>query len=155
GFAHSLRLDWTDARRELDQAIGLNPDNALALYLRSVNRANHGERAEAFADYSRAVSVAGDSNVELAARGVTRLFLHFEELALEDLDSLRERMQGRGAGVWTRGFARWVLLLQGWHRDFAQRWEIGQKSLSDMNAAEPFFPRTPFIRDARADLRFR
>ncbi len=155
-YAHTIRLDLTDALADADRSLALNPELTLARYVRAANHLHGGRWGPAIEDFTVASTLKQDSDLILAAKGMTKLVLGEFSAGIADLDGLAARRPGTGAGIWLRGFGRWYVLFAHAPLDLDQRWELAQAARDDITAAARHYQRNlPFVFDVLANLFFR
>lgn len=155
GWARTIRLETEPGRQDADKSLELNPQNAIAYFLRASINAYEGKYAATAIDFANAQKYVGDSVLERGLLGMLKGLLGQYDAAIRDLDALVVEQKGIGACLWIRGFTRWFQLVRHAPLDIEERWKIARLTLPDVNAAAQLYPTVPFVLDLRADLHLR
>lgn len=152
GWERLLRIDLDDARRHADRALQLNPDQALAYYLRGGLNAERQEMAAALMDLAEAQRCQRGTLLERGLHSMLKTLLNRHEEARREFDRMVAEHPGSGAALWCRGFSSWFQLLRAAPRNVDTRWRLANEALADVDAAARLYPTVPFVFDVRADL---
>lgn len=147
-----LRLDDDAALASANRSIELNPEYAIAYYLRACINSYRTQTIDAASDFGRAQQFASDSFLELGLKGMLKGLLQQYEASIADLDRLVVEQSGSAAALWIRGGSRWFHVLRDPPADLDERWRIARLAQDDLNAAIKLYPKVPFVYDTRADL---